>query len=148
MHYIYIQKMNSKAIQSVVILAIIAFIVAYLQKMKTCECVDKTLVKRLEYTELAIAGVISIGLIANIVMNGKIPLKSFVEKNFALTGVLVAIIIALYGYLAFLVYNYSVDATGCKCANHTAKYFLYTQGALYAIMVGMVALLIPVIMMK
>jgi len=148
MHYIYIQKMNSKAIQSVVILAIIAFIVAYLQKMKTCECVDKTLVKRLEYTELAIAGVISIGLIANIVMNGKIPLKSFVEKNFALTGVLVAIIIALYGYLAFLLYNYSVDATGCKCANHTAKYFLYTQGALYAIMVGMVALLIPVIMMK
>ena len=140
--------MNSKAIQSVVILAIIAFIVAYLQKMKTCECVDKTLVKRLEYTELAIAGVISIGLIANIVMNGKVPLKSFVEKNFALTGALVAIIITLYGYLAFLVYNYSVDATGCKCADHTAKYFLYTQGALYAIMVGMVALLVPMIMMK
>ncbi|MFY7728141.1 MAG: hypothetical protein ACOVRN_01345 [Flavobacterium sp.] len=140
--------MNARAIDSVVILAVIAFIVAYLQKMKTCECVDKTLVKRLEYTELAIAGVISIGLIANIVMNGKVPLKSFVEKNFALTGALVAIIITLYGYLAFLVYNYSVDATGCKCADHTAKYFLYTQGALYAIMVGMVALLIPMIMMK
>jgi magnesium-transporting ATPase (P-type) len=140
--------MNSRAIQSVVILAIIAFIVAYLQKMKTCECVDKALVKRLEYTELAIAGVISIGLIANIVTNGKIPLKSFVEKNFALTGALVAIIITLYVYLAFLVYNYSVDATGCKCADHTAKYFLYTQGALYAIMVGMVALLIPIIMMR
>ena len=140
--------MNSRAIQSVVILAIIAFIVAYLQKMKTCECVDKTLVKRLEYTELAIAGVISIGLIANIVTNGKVPLKSFVEKNFALTGALVAIIITLYGYLAFLVYNYSVDATGCKCADHTAKYFLYTQGALYAIMVGMVALVVPMIMMK
>jgi hypothetical protein len=140
--------MNSRAIQSVVILAIIAFIVAYLQRMKTCECVSKTLVNRLEYTELAIAGVISIGLIANIVTNGKVPLKSFVEKNFALTGVLVAIIITLYGYLAFLVYNYSVDATGCKCADHTAKYFLYTQGALYAIMVGMVALLIPMIVMK
>ncbi len=140
--------MNARAIDSVVILAVIAFIVAYLQKMKTCECVDKTLVKRLEYTELAIAGVISIGLIANIVMNGKVPLKSFVEKNFALTGALVAIIITLYGYLAFLVYNYSVDATGCKCADQTAKYFLYTQGALYAIMVGMVALLIPMIMMK
>ena len=140
--------MNSRAIQSVVILAIIAFIVAYLQRMKTCECVSKTLVKRLEYTELAIAGVISIGLIANIVTNGKVPLKSFVEKNFALTGVLVAIIITLYGYLAFLVYNYSVDATGCKCADHTAKYFLYTQGALYAIMVGMVALLIPMIILK
>jgi hypothetical protein len=134
--------MNSKAIQSVFILAIIAFIVAYLQKMKTCECVSKTLVKRLEYTELTIAGVISIGLIANIVTNGKVPLKSFVEKNFALTGALAAIIITLYGYLAFLVYNYSVDATGCKCADHTAKYFLYTQGALYAIMVGMVALVV------
>jgi hypothetical protein len=105
-------------------------------------------VKRLEYTELAIAGVISIGLIANIVMNGKVPLKSFVEKNFALTGALVAIIITLYGYLAFLVYNYSVDATGCKCADHTAKYVLYTQGTFYAIMVGMAALLVPMIMMK
>jgi hypothetical protein len=105
-------------------------------------------VKRLEYTEVAIAGVISLGLIANILMNGKVPLKSFVAKNFALAGVLVAVILVLYGYLAFLVYNYSVDATGCKCADHTAKYFLYTQGALYAIMVGMVALLIPIIMMK
>jgi hypothetical protein len=140
--------MNSRAIQSVVILAIIAFIVAYLQKMKTCECVDKALVKRLEYTELAIAGVISIGLIANIVMNGKLPLKSFVTNNLALTGVLVAVILVLYGYLAFLVYNYSVDATGCKCADHTAKYVLYTQGTFYAIMVGMAALLVPMIMMK
>jgi hypothetical protein len=140
--------MNSRTIHSVVILAIIAFIVAYLQKMKTCECVDKTLVKRLESKEVAIAGVISVGLIANIVMNGKVPMKSFVEKNFALSGVLVAVIITLYGYLAFLVYNYSVDATGCKCADHTAKYFLYTQGALYAIMVGMVALIVPMIMMR
>lgn len=140
--------MNTRIIHSVVILAIIAFIVAYLQKMKTCDCVDNTLVKRLEYTEVAIAGVISLGLIANIIMNGKVPLKSFVAKNFALTGVLVAVILVLYGYLAFLVYKYSVDATGCKCADHTAKYVLYTQGAYYAIMVGMVALVVPVIMMK
>ncbi len=143
-----VYKMNSRAIQSVVILAIIAFIVAYLQKMKSCECVDKVLVKRLEYTELAIAGVISLGLIANIVTNGKLPMKSFVTNNFALTGVLVAVILVLYGYLAFLVYNYSVDATGCKCADHTAKYVLYTQGTFYAIMVGMVALVIPMIIMK
>ena len=140
--------MNYRTIHSVVILAIIAFIVAYLQKMKSCDCVDKTLVKRLEYAEVAIAGVISLGLIANIVMNGKVPIKSFVEKNFALSGVLVAIILILYVYLAFLVYNYSVDATGCKCADDTAKYFLYTQGAFYAIMVGMVALVVPMIMMK
>ena len=139
--------MNSyRAVHSVVILSLIAFIVVYLRKMETCECVDMTLVKRLEYTELAIAGVISIGLIANILMNGKVPIKSFVEKNFALSCVAVAVILILYVYLAFLIYNYSVDATGCKCADHTAKYVLYTQGALYAIMVGMVALLIPIIM--
>ena len=53
--------MNYKVIHSVVILVLIAFIIAYLQNMKTCECVDATLVKRLEYTELVIAALVSIG---------------------------------------------------------------------------------------
>ena len=140
--------MNYRTIHSVVILAMIAFIVAYLQRMETCECVETTLVERLEYTELAIAGVISIGLIANIVMNGKVPIKSFVAKNFALSCVLVAIILILYVYLALLIYNYSVDATGCKCADHTAKYVLYTQGVFYAVLIGMVALVVPMILVR
>ena len=73
--------MNTRAIRSVVILVIIAFIIAYLQNMKTCECVDATLVKRLEYTEMAIAGLVSFALIGNIVTDGKFQMRNLVSNN-------------------------------------------------------------------
>ena len=133
--------MNYKVIRSVVILALIAFIIAYLQNMKTCECVDATLVKRLEYTELVIAALVSIGLIGNIATDGKFQTKSL--GRLANAG-LMTVIVGSFGYLAYLVYNYSVDATGCECADQNAKYILYAQGTFYAVLVGMITLMILV----
>ena len=133
--------MNYKVIRSVVILSLIAFIIAYLQNMKTCECVDATLVKRLEYTELVIAALVSIGLIGNIAMDGKFQTKSL--GRLANAG-LMTVIVGSFGYLAYLVYHYSVDATGCECADKNAKYVLYAQGAFYAVLVGMIALMMLV----
>ena len=103
--------MNSKAIRSAIMLAIIAFIIMYLQKMEICECVDSTLVKRMEYTEMAIAGLISLSLIGNLATGGKF--RMIPENRFVSAGYM-AVIFAIFGYLAFLVYNYSMDATGCK----------------------------------
>jgi len=133
--------MNSKAIRSAIMLAIIAFIIVYLQKMEICECVDSTLVKRMEYTEMAIAGLISVGLIGNIATGGKF--RMIPENRFASAGYM-AVIFAIFGYLAFLVYNYSMDATGCKCADHKAKYILYAQGAFYAVLIAMTLLMMMV----
>lgn len=134
--------MNYKVIHSVVILVFIAFIIAYLQNMKTCECVDATLVKRLEYTELVIAALVSIGLIGNIATDGKFQTKSL--GRLANAG-LMTVIVGSFGYLAYLVYNYSVDATGCECADKNAKYILYTQGAFYAVLVGMIAFIVALL---
>ena len=136
--------MNTRAIRSIVVLAIIAFIIAYLQNMKTCECVDATLVKRLEYTEMAIAGLVSFALIGNIVTDGKFHMRNLVSNNRLANAGLMTVIVGSFGYLAYLVYNYSVDATGCKCADQKAKYVLYAQGAFYAVLVGMIALMILV----
>ena len=127
----------NRAIRSVVILVLIAFIIAYLQNMKTCECVEPPLVKSLEYTELVIAALISIGLIVNIATDGKFKTKSL--GRLANAG-LMTVIVGSFGYLAYLVYHYSVDATGCECADKNAKYVLYAQGAFYAVLVGIALL--------
>jgi len=136
--------MNTRAIRSVIVLALIAFILAYLQKMETCECVDMTLVKRLEYTEVVIAVLVSIALIGNIATNGKFHMRSIITNNRLANAGFSTIVLGAFGYLAYLVYNYSVDATGCKCADKKAKYVLYAQGALYAVLIGMILLMMLV----
>jgi hypothetical protein len=118
-------------------LVLIAVIYWYLQKMEKCDCVDPLLVQRLEYTEIGIAGLVALNLIAKIVSGGKFRMMP--DNRLAKVGFM-TVIIGLFGYLAYLAYNYHADATGCKCADQKAKYVLYAQGTFYAVLVGMVAL--------
>ena len=100
--------------------------------------------KELEYTETVIAGLVSFALIGNIVTDGKFQMRNLVPNNRLANAGLMTVIVGIFGYLAYLVYNYSLDATGCKCADQKAKYVLYAQGAFYAVLVGMIALMMLV----
>lgn len=134
----------NKLIRSIIIFAVIAIILMYLKKMETCECVDPELVQRLKFTEIAIGSIIAFNLVANIATGGaykKITKKTFLDnKMFAAT--IITILITLFGYLSYLIYNFSIDANKCECAEKKTKYLLYVQGAYYAILIGMLLLTI------
>ena len=131
--------MNVKMIRSLVMLVLIAIVFMYLQKMEKCECVDPALVQRLEYTEIGIAGFVALNLIANIATGGKF--KMIPDNKFAKAGFM-TVVLGLFGYLAYLAYNYSIDATGCECADKKAKYVLYAQGVYYALLFGIITIAI------
>lgn len=132
--------MNLRAIRSIILLVLIAVIFMYLQKMEHCECVDNGLVQRLKLTEMGIGALIALNLVANLATDGKF---SLVSKNKMVTATIMTVIVTLFGYLVYLVYNYSVDAKGCECAEKKAKYALYFQGGYYALLLTLlIALLI------
>jgi hypothetical protein len=125
-------------IRSSVMLVLIAIIFMYLQRMEKCECVDISLVKRLQYTEMGVAAFISLRLIGNIIYGDKFSIRT--ANRFA-QSMFLTVFIGLFGYLSYLVYLYDIDAKGCECTNQKSKYLLYTQGAYYAVMVGVILLL-------
>jgi hypothetical protein len=134
--------MNSKAIRSVIMLVLIAVIFMYLQKMEHCECVDKGLVQRLKTTEMGIGALIAFNLAANLATDGKFTM---ISKNKIVTATIMTAIIALFGYLVYLVYNYNIDAKGCECAEKKARYALYLQGGYYAILLALLFVLLIVL---
>lgn len=134
--------MNTRVIRSIILLVLIAVIFMYLQKMEHCECVDKGLVQRLKFMEMGIGALIALNLAANLATDGKFTM---VSKNKIATTAIMTLIITVFGYFAYLVYNYSVDARGCECAEKKARYALYFQGGYYAFLL---ALMIAILLMR
>ena len=134
--------MNMRAIRSVILLVLIAVIFMYLQKMEHCECVDKGLVQRLKITEMGIGALIAFNLAANLATDGKFTM---ISKDKMVTATIMTAIITLFGYLVYLVYNYSIDAKGCECAQKKARYALYFQGGYYAILLALLFALLTVL---
>ena len=127
--------MNLKIIKSIVTLFIVAIILMYLHKMEICECVDNALVKRMEYTEVAIASLAILNLAINLGASGKTNLSQFIANKYINLGFILSIF-TLVGYMAYLIYMFDIDAKGCKCADQNSKYLLYIQGAYYIVIVG------------
>ena len=136
--------MNYKSIRSIVILAVIAIILMYLKKMETCECVDTELVQRLKFTEIAVGSIIAFNLVANVATGGayKKAYKKLFFENKVFAVAIVITMLALFEYLVYLIYIYSIDADKCECAEKKSKYLLYAQGAYYTILIGILLFLI------
>ena len=105
-------------------------------------CVDKGVVQRLKITEMGIGALIAFNLAANLATDGKFTM---ISKDKMVTATIMTAIITLFGYLVYLVYNYSIDAKGCGCAEKKAKYALYFQGGYYAILLALLFALLTVL---
>lgn len=134
--------MNSRAIRSVILLILIAVIFMYLQKMEHCECVDNGLVQRLKFMEMGIGALIALNLAANLATDGKFTM---VSKNKMVMATIMTLVVSVFGYFTYLVYNYSVDARGCECAEKKARYALYFQGGYYALLLVLLFALLIVL---
>ena len=134
--------MNTRVIRSIILLVLIAVIFMYLQKMEHCECVDKGLVQRLKFMEMGIGALIAFNLAANLATDGKFTM---ISKDKMVRATIMTLVVSVFGYFTYLVYNYSVDARGCECAEKKARYALYFQGGYYALLLALLFVLLTVL---
>jgi len=111
---------------------IIAFL--YIRKMKGCECTDKKVVDKLHTIELFFMGFSAFLLVIVSIFhrNLKNPIETGVFKYMPLIYVFFAALSSLYAYFVYLVYEFYLGVSDCKCADDPMKYALYVQGGLYS----------------
>ena len=114
------------------ILMIVAFL--YIHKMKGCECTDKNVVDKLHTIELFFMGLSAFLLTSMSIFH--VNLKSFIKtgvtKYMPLLSAFFAAWLSLYAYFIYLVYEFYLGVSGCKCADDPMKYALYVQAGLYS----------------
>ena len=114
------------------ILMIVAFL--YIHKMKWCECTDKNVVDKLHTIELFFMG-LSAFLLVNLSIfhvNLESFIKTGVTKYMPLLSAFFVAWLSLYAYFVYLVYEFYLGVSGCKCADDPMKYALYVQAGLYS----------------
>ena len=124
------------------ILMIVAFL--YIRKMKGCECTDKNVVDKLHTIELFFMG-LSVFLLVNLSIfhvNLESFIKTGVTKYMPLLSAFFVAWLSLYAYFVYLVYEFYLGVSGCKCADDPMKYALYVQGGLYSTTLAICAIIV------
>ena len=124
------------------IIMIVAFL--YIHKMKGCECADKKVVDKLHTLEIFFMGLSAFLLVSVSIFH--INLESFIKTGLAkympLFFVIPAAYLSLAAYFVYLVYEFYLGVSGCKCADDPMKYALYVQGGLYSTSLAICAIVV------
>ena len=115
------------------ILMIVAFL--YIHKMKGCECTDKNVVDKLHTLEIFFMG-LSVFLFVSVFIfhvNLKSFIKTGVAKYMPLFFAIPVAYLSLAAYFVYLVYEFYLGVSECKCADDPMKYALYVQAGSYSI---------------
>ena len=128
------------------ILMIVAFL--YIHKMKGCECTDKNVVDKLHTIELFFMGLSAFLLTSMSIFHVNLKsyltpfIKTGVTKYMPLFSAFFAAWLSLYAYFVYLVYEFYLGVSGCKCADDPMKYALYVQGGLYSTSLAICAIIV------
>ena len=115
------------------IIMIVAFL--YIHKMKGCECADKKVVDKLHTLEIFFMG-LSAFLLVNLSIF-HVNLESFIKtgmsKHWPKFVAFACTYLSLWAYFVYLVYEFYLGVSECKCADDPMKYALYVQAGSYSI---------------
>ena len=115
------------------IIMIVAFL--YIRKMKGCECTDKKIVDKLHGLEMFFMGLsafllVSVSLFQLNLVNF---IKTGMSKYMPFIGAFISVYLSILAYFVYLVYEFYLGVSECKCADDPMKYALYVQGGLYSV---------------
>ena len=115
------------------IIMIVAFL--YIHKMKGCECADKNVVDKLHTLEIFFMGLSAFLLVSVSIFH--INLESFIKtgmsKHWPKFVAFAYTYLSLWAYFVYLVYEFYLGVSECKCADDPMKYALYVQAGSYSI---------------
>lgn len=115
------------------IIMIVAFL--YIHKMKGCECADKKVVDKLHTLEIFFMGLSAFLLVSVSIFH--INLESFIKtgmsKHWPKFVAFAYAYLILAAYFVYLVYEFYLGVSECKCADDPMKYALYVQAGSYSI---------------
>ena len=102
--------------------------------MKGCECTDKNVVDKLHMIELFFMGLSAFLLTSMSIFH--VNLESFIKtgmsKHWPKFVAFACTYLSLLAYFVYLVYEFYLGVSECKCADDPMKYALYVQGGLYS----------------
>ena len=112
--------------------------------MKGCECADKKVVDKLHTIELFFMG-LSAFLLVNLSIF-HVNLESFIKtgmsKHWPKFVAFACTYLSLLAYFVYLVYEFYLGVSECKCADDPMKYALYVQGGLYSTTLAFATILV------
>ena len=123
------------------IMMIIAFL--YIHKMRGCECTDKKVVEKLHGLELFFMGFSAFLLVSVSIFHVSF-ITTDMSKYMSLLAAFAAAYLSLYAYFIYLVYEFYLGVSACKCADDPMKYALYVQSGFFSTTLAICAVLVGV----
>jgi hypothetical protein len=85
---------------------------------------------------------LSVFLLVNLSIFRESFIKTGVTKYMPLLSAFFAAWLSLYAYFIYLVYEFYLGVSGCKCADDPMKYALYVQAGLYSTTLAFATILV------
>jgi hypothetical protein len=104
----------------------------YIHKMKGCECTDKNVVDKLHTLEIFFMG-LSVFLLVSVFIFRESFIKTGMSKHWPKFVAFAYAYLSLWAYFVYLVYEFYLGVSECKCADDPMKYALYVQAGSYSI---------------